>query len=715
MKSTVSKITLATALCGVLLQANESKTISEISVVSAAGFEQKITDAPASISVITQEDLQKKSYANLAEAIEDVEGVDVRNGEGKTGGLNISIRGMGAANTLFLIDGRRQNSGGSTTPNGFGETSNNFLPPLSAIERIEVIRGPMSTLYGSDAMGGVINIITKKVANEWSGAVNIDQTLQEESIYGNSHTINTYLSGPIVKDLLGLAIRGSYYDRGASDVFYEDGSNPAATRADKGRSPVEGTNWSLGAKLTFTPVKNHDIYLDIFTSKQNYNNDKSQLGGLDSPTNTGTKAPGYKDRQRYEREQYTLGHTSIFDIGTLDSSIMLNNTETIGRTLPSGNAGIIGNPFNVSGTKLIGDDRELKSKDVVLDTKFVTDFFANNILTVGGQYWKSKITDGLVDDNFKQDMWAIFLEDDISITDDLTLTLGGRYDRHDAFGGHLSPRAYIVYAVNDAWTIKGGVSQGYKAPSVNDLHDGINSVAGQGTNIGIGSPHLKPEKSTNYETGLYYSGNNGFSANATLFYNNYKDKIETDGSITITGHATIPNGTYSQKNNVGKAETKGLELATTIPMADSVDLRASYTYMESEQKSGKNKGEPLISTPKHTLNATLNWKATEQISTWLKGEYRSDRKRFTEAYSNLSAENKVIYDQIGDIKAYSQFHLGGSYKASKDITFNATVYNLLNKDFSKSESYTFGGVQKYKFTETSLEGRRLWLSMNVAF
>lgn len=113
-------------------------------VVSASGFEQKVTDAPASISVISQQNLQQSQFSNLAEALETVEGVDVRQSTGKTGGLNISIRGLPSEYTLILIDGRRQNPPGNVTPNGFGDTSTSFIPPLSAIERIEVIRGPMS-------------------------------------------------------------------------------------------------------------------------------------------------------------------------------------------------------------------------------------------------------------------------------------------------------------------------------------------------------------------------------------------------------------------------------------------------------------------------------------------------------------------------------------------------------------------------------------------
>src|SRR5690606_670084 len=125
-------------------------------VVTASGFEQDIKSAPASISVITREDLEEKAITDLASALRDVEGIDVRGSTGKTGNLNVSMRGMPSEYTLVLIDGRRQNAAGNVTPNGFDDTSTGFIPPISAIERIEVIRGPMSTLYGSDAMGGVI-------------------------------------------------------------------------------------------------------------------------------------------------------------------------------------------------------------------------------------------------------------------------------------------------------------------------------------------------------------------------------------------------------------------------------------------------------------------------------------------------------------------------------------------------------------------------------
>ncbi|HAI2194638.1 TPA: TonB-dependent receptor plug domain-containing protein, partial [Escherichia coli] len=135
-------------------------------VVTASGFTQQLRNAPASVSVITSEQLQKKPVSDLVDAVKDVEGISITGGNEKP---DISIRGLSGDYTLILVDGRRQ-SGRESRPNGSGGFEAGFIPPVEAIERIEVIRGPMSSLYGSDAIGGVINIITKPVNNQtWDG------------------------------------------------------------------------------------------------------------------------------------------------------------------------------------------------------------------------------------------------------------------------------------------------------------------------------------------------------------------------------------------------------------------------------------------------------------------------------------------------------------------------------------------------------------------
>lgn len=728
---------LATALvgCGLSLSvfAETTPVNLDAMVVSASGFEQKITDAPASISVISQEDLQQKRYNNLAQALGDVEGIDIGQGTGKTGGLNISIRGMESKYTLILIDGRRQNAAGNITPNGFGETSTSFMPPLSAIERIEVIRGPMSTLYGSDAMGGVINIITRKVGKEWGGSFTQDYTYQEDRDFGDTRNTSVYASGPLIDGLLGLQVRGSLFNREESDLTYGNGIEVSK----RGPSPVEGRNSNVGARLSFTPHENHDFGLDVERGRQVYNNDECQLGTLDGLNRNcdaaATTANGYSDELRFEREQIALTHTARLGFGTLDSSLMHNTTETFGRTIP-GN--VIGNDSGIPGT-LIGDDRDLETTNLVFDTKLVAPIGDSHIATVGGQWWKAEMTDGIALDDFEQKTWAMFAEDEWRLRDDLALTLGARYDDHEAFGGHVSPRAYLVWNTTENWTMKGGISRGYRTPDLNELHSGINGVTGQGTIITIGNPDLDPETTTSTEFGAYYDNLSGFNANATLFHNKFKDKIATGDPVADPLCGGNAGGTCSQQINVDEAVTQGLELAGSWEFAPAWTLSANYTYTDSEQKSGENKGEPLTNTPEHLANAKLNWQTTDRLNLWVKTEYRGERARFTSKYENLAnangstSTNQSIYDTLGkNTKAYTLFHLGGSFRASESVTFNAAIYNLLDKDFVDGKAYsTFsntgaanGTAYGTDFSHSTAgttgvmeEGRRLWLSANITF
>lgn len=675
-------------------------------VVTAAGFEQAMADAPASISVITREELEQEHIASIADALRDVEGVDVGGQVGKTGGSNISIRGMPSDYTLVLIDGRRQNTAGDVTPNGFGETSTSFFPPVASIERIEVIRGPMSTLYGSDAMGGVINIITRKVGREWTASLGVESTFNEDEDFGDSRAVSLYSSGPLIEDTVGLQVRGRYYERDASDLEYQDEDGNPAEVSKRGPSPVEGENYNLGARLTLTPTDDHDLWLDGEINRQTYDNDECQLGTLDGRTQTCEADPGtangYSDELRFEREQYAIGHTGRFDAGTLESSLMRNTTETHGRTIP----GAMGEPYAGFPSLVGGQPRELETTNLVLDSKFMLPL-GNHMATLGGQWWDAELDDGLSTETFEQTTWAMFVEDEWLLRDDLALTFGGRYDHHDAFGSQFSPRGYLVWNATNRWTLKGGVSRGYRTPSLNALHDGINGVTGQGTILTIGNPDLEPETSTSSELGVRYDNRQGFMASATLFHNRFDDKIASGNDIVVSDDPLIPDGVYAQDINIDEAVTQGVELATRIQLAPAWALSANYTYTDSEQKSGEQEGEPLTDTPEHAVNATLRWQTTDRLSTWLSAEYRSKRYRNRERVRGAPS-----FDDLGDFKAYELFHLGGSYQVVDNVTLSATIYNLLDKDFVDYRTYDGGSDNVYANSE---EGRRLWLSAIYEF
>lgn len=196
-------IVVSAACLPSLVHAADQDTV----VVTATGFEQKIQNAPASISVISKQQIEDKAYRDVTDALKDVPGVVVTGGGSSS---DISIRGMASQYTLFLVNGKRISTRGTRPNSDNSGIEQGWLPPLESIERIEVIRGPMSSLYGSDAMGGVINVITKKVSNTkgWTGSLHGDATFQENSDSGDLFQTNAYASGPLIDGLLGAKVTG---------------------------------------------------------------------------------------------------------------------------------------------------------------------------------------------------------------------------------------------------------------------------------------------------------------------------------------------------------------------------------------------------------------------------------------------------------------------------------------------------------------------------
>ena len=643
---------LGSIQAGIPALAQESVQELDTVVVTASGFEQDIQSAPASISVITRDDLEEKSFTDLAGALRDIEGVDVRGATGKTGNLNISIRGMPSEYTLLLIDGRRQNAAGDVTPNGFGDTSTGFIPPLSAIERIEVIRGPMSTLYGSDAMGGVVNIITRKVAKEWGGSLGLETQLEQNNDAGNTRKANFYLSGPIVADKLGVALRGSVLDRSDSQLEFGDGTMVS----NRGPSPVGARNYTFGTKFSLTPNKDHDLWLDLDRSRQRYDNDECQLGSLDGMNRncTGPQPSavyGYSEALRFNRDQVAIGHTSRFTFGTIESSLMRSETETLGRTIPT--------DARPAGDPSVGTDRKLETTNTVFDTKLIAPVGESHVLTVGGQYWRASMTDGLVTEKFEQDTFALFAEDEWSLTDDLLLTVGARYDHHDAFGSQVSPRGYLVWNPTDHWTLKGGVSRGYKTPALNQLHGGVNSISGQGTNINVGNPDLQPEVSTSSELGAHYDSMQGWALGLTAFHNRITDKISSTtcavaniASCFVQG--ATPDSSYPL--NLDSATTQGLEFTSRFDFAENWSLRLNYTYTDSEIKQDGRDNGPLSDTAKRQMPPCVGMQPIA-IASGCKVNTVAKAGVFDGDPSTYTVYTIADYDSLGDLEDYTVFNL----------------------------------------------------------
>ena len=763
-------LSAAVALClfagSTSLYAKDSQKMDTL-VVTAAGYEQKLTDAPASVTVITAAELRSRPYTSLLDAMRDVEGIDLGTGQDKSGQGSISMRGLGSDYTLVLIDGKRQNNNGDIYPNGFGGFQSAHIPPLDMIERIEVVRGPMSTLYGADAMGGVINIITKRVTDKWMGSITHGRTFQENSALGNDTTTDFAVAGPLIKDLLGLSMRGSIYDKEESTPEYAKTTDPSgqpyqpSTGFGGGGSTSDNTNYTSGFRLALTPDAQNEILLDYDISRQKYDNREAQFGTLDSAETILAKAQvGYEATQRTSRDQISLTHVGKWDFGRSEVTLTHLKTENDGRSLPlSLEQRIALRDKKADGETAAQDlawieanllprpNRNLASKGLTLDAKLelpLGDHFA----VVGGQVIDQEMTDnvfGILGAGYeggavqKHKQFSLFAEDNWALTQDFTLTGGLRYDDHSEFGGRVSPRIYGVYNLTDAWTVKGGVSTGYKTPKTSDLYAGLTGFGGQGTSPWAGNPDLKPETSVSGELAAYFTAEAGHTFNATLFMTQFKDKIQNvdncqdnpSGSkacanIDPRWMASTASGGFNQKinykGNVSEAEIKGLELAGRYLLPFNLSLKANYTHTDTEVTKGPAKGRPLTGDPtsasassadtpaKHMANLSLNWQANQDLDIYFGVYAEADRVR------GWDADGKYL----PDYEAYQVFHLGGSYNLSENLTISARVNNLFDKDFSAYEvdwkdnagQWEATKLNDYKVIDKS---RNFWVSANMRF
>ncbi|CAH1747773.1 TonB-dependent receptor [Thauera humireducens] len=662
-----------------MVQAEEAVQLAPTVVVSASGFEQNIAEAPASISVISREELEKQAYTDVIDAVKNIPGVYV------TGGGNnqdISLRGMQAKYTLYLVDGRPISAGRTVNTNGSDGGKQIGLPPLAMIERIEVIRGPMSSLYGSEAMGGVINIITRKGGDAWAGTVSTEYTRSLSDLHEDERLLNVYAGGALVPGLLGLRVNAAMTRGEEANVV--GGDDGAASKPDSRRR--QG-----GFEFYLTPDERNRITFS------------HQASRLEETRHPGRSiVPGSATSSvEYDKDVTVLAHSGHYD--TLQTSTYLQH--------------------DVSERV-----QDLTKKEEV--TTFNTQasyFWGSHVVTFGARYKQEELVrkdNGLLNSAVagaveEMDRWlaALFAEVEWGVTEDFALTTGVRYDDDEFFGGQVSPRIYGVYQFSPGLTLKGGVSTGYRQPDLTDATAGFGGTTGGGgwqglvphaRAISVGNPDLEPETSTSYEFGFNFDDPvRGFNTRLMLFHTQYKDKIAEDRFCSTDAVGNANRNDYpawacnyggerwyflSTRKNIDEAIIQGVEMTMDYRVAPSLKLSAGYTYTASEQKTGEFKGEPLNKQPKHMVNALLDWQATPKLSLWLQGNYRSQ----TSDYIGRTSMSEGT-------PGYGFVDVGLVYKLNERVDLKAGLYNVANKEVT-NEDY-----------EVVLDGRRLALGLTADF
>lgn len=622
-----------------------------VTSAAASGYGLDPASAPASISVITREELEGRSYRDITDVLQRLPGVFVDEGpSGKGGTGEVSIRGMDSKYTLILVDGIPQSSQ-QAYYNGNGSGAEyGWLPPMSAIERIEVIRGPMSTLYGSDALGGVINVITRGPATSWGGSVNLDTVMQEDSAAGDQQQSQFRMSGPVT-DNLAATLTGSVLKRDEDAI-----------------------------KNGYRGYDRRDVNAQLDWEINDANRLALELGYGTQDTLGSAELTGRNSDLETRRQNQTLRHSLQWGDGLATRSF-----------------------FQRSDVRQNDSSYESRYQRLTANTSTVIPM-ENHLLTVGGEARQQSTENpqrGFGAQDLKRWDLALFAEDEWFLTDELSLTGGARWVNDEKYGSELVPRLYGVYSPGSGLTFKGGVSAGYRTP---DLKQGdSNWIEGGGGPScpdcrDVGNSDLEAEKSTSYELAALWQSETGLALGATLFHTDFRDKIEKpmicdvrSGDPQCLFQGVAYDAVY-QYTNVEKAEVRGLELTLSTPIGETLDLDTSYTYTDSEQLSGVHAGLPLNNQPRHKAALGLSWQPSAVTELWTQARYRSDsaqvagRGGLTQAYAG-----------------YTLLDAGLRYQLTDNLGIYSGVYNLLDRDVNPDQHGRL------------LDGRRYNAGINATF
>ena len=686
------------------------------------------------VSRISTEDIEKRPAVNdISELVRTMPGVNLtgNTATGQRGNKRqIDLRGMGPENTLILIDGKPVNSRQSERISMRGERNtrgdSNWVP-VEEIESITVLRGPAATRYGSGAMGGVVNIVTKKVPKEFKGQINLYANQPQDSKEGGTRRIGFNLGGPIVQDVLGFRIYGNLNKTDA------DSSDINAGRGNDSAAGVEGVrNKDIAGRLQWKITPSQTLVFDSSYSRQgNIYNGDTQNSNPRSALVT-TLAESKAETARLYRSAFSLTHDGVWDWG--DTKNIISYERTTNSHLPEGLAG------GPEGSYVGRDFVQSRLKNLRLSSEANIPFKlgVDNVLTVGAEFTDSKLEDpssntqGFTDqgrtDVFtgisatrggkaSQRNWAAYVEDNITLTDTTRLIPAVRFDHNNHSGGNWSPSLNFSQQIGANWLIKGGIARAYKAPNLYQTNpDFILYTRGQGCPLSaannircyyMGNANLKPETSINKEIGIEFN-KSGWQASATYFHNAYRNKIVIGDNIIATSN--IGNWLL-QWENTPKATISGIEGNLVVPLHDTLKWSNNFTYM---QKSEDHQGNPLSLVPKHTINSTLAWTPNERFDANLTFTHYGRTKPRSVAINRLERDGNLRAGTLPlsaernqtQVSPYGIWGINAGYNWNKRVAVRGGISNLFDKKLYR----TGNGAQTY-----NEHGRAFYGSLKVSF
>lgn len=554
---TGATLVLAASLCAHTAAASELQTV----VVSATRHAMALVDAPAALSVVTQQQLAEHGADNLFEGLRREVGLSLI-GRTISGRRTISLRGMDGRHTLFLVDGKRiVNSDGVI---GHSDFQYSWVG-VQDIERVEVLRGPMSVLYGSDALGGVVNTISRAPAASWSLRSLAEASQADGGRGGDGLRLALSASGPVAE---GLRLQ----------VSASDGRRQAiAGLGDARISDIEGHHKQEGAaRLWWALAPGHELQLEH---------------------REGREQRWAEMRERSGQRRY---FQSLTDVNRQHSALAWQadwgGSLTLNSSLRAYGSGIEMNNRRSAGVAAL---RPNVLQDRVLDGQLSAAPNAQTMITSGFELRQEQLENiGLPGGEGRALHQALFAQGEFNVTPTLAVTTGLRVDDHERFGRAWSPRVYAVWRPGRAspWVVKGGYGHGYKAPTLKQIAPGYQEDEGPFTYIS--NPAIRAESNDSAELTLGWD-TAAAGAQATWFHNRVQDLVVPRLTGTVAGRAQY---IY---DNIDRALFQGLELSARALGPAGWSVEAQYTHLQATDGNGQR----LEKRPRHGLGLQLGWRS----------------------------------------------------------------------------------------------------------
>lgn len=542
-------------------------------VVTATKIETPQERLGASVTVITADEIEGKHYETVGDVLRQVPGVEIQR-SGSLGKLTtLRIRGAGATQVQVLVDGLRVKSP-TTGDFNFSDLT------IDQIERIEIVRGPQSTLYGADAIGGVVHIITKR------GKGPPTATLSAEG--GNFDTHREQLSFSGSYQLLDYAFSASW--QGSGGQFNNDDSAQRAMTARLGLALPWNGHVSLSTRYAKSDT---DLPVDRTIPTRPFfvlDPDAQQQNELTTLSLQWNQKPlsWYEFQLRFGQFWNQLGFQDPLTPG-LDFSQTISQINTRRR-----------------------------------EFELVNHFHAGkwNTLSVGLEHRNDR---GRNRGTFQKEITVLsaFFQDELRLFERLFLSGGVRIEDNDVFGSETTPRVGAVYLVKEWGTkLRGSYGEGFRAPTLNDLFF-----------PGFGNPDLRPEQSKSWDAGVEQKlWTNRIRLGLTYFRNDFRDLIQI-----------VQVGGLFRPENVARARTEGFEFASEVDVLDNLLFTLNYTLTDTEdlnthrplRRFARHRSNFGVSwDPVRALNLFLQ---ANVVSSQFEGVPFSRSRRFNPGYHRLDA------------------------------------------------------------------------------